>query len=225
VSELRASIAELRRLPHTLRYLLAYLFYNDGIQTVISMASVLLAQELFVLKGLPVDNAFLLQLALLVQFVALFGSLAFGRLAAIGTKNAILVSLAGWFVAVVYAYFTLQTRLQAFVLAALIAFVLGGSQALSRSLFSRMIPAGREASFFGLYEVSDRGTSWMGPVLFGVVVAATNSYRQAMLSLILLFAAGTVLLVLTDTDRAEREAKGGALPESAALPQAQELTA
>jgi UMF1 family MFS transporter len=85
VSELRASIAELRRLPHTLRYLLAYLFYNDGIQTVISMASVLLAQELFVLKGLPVDNAFLLQLALLVQFVALFGSLAFGRLAAIGT--------------------------------------------------------------------------------------------------------------------------------------------
>ncbi len=216
LSELRTSLAELRRLPHTLRFLAAYLFYNDGVQTVIGMASVLLAQELFVAKGLAVDNAFLLQVALLVQFVAFFGSLAFGRLAAIGTKRAILVSLAGWFFAVVYAYLTLETRLQAFVLAALIAVVLGGSQALSRSLFSRMIPEGREASFFAIYEVSDRGTSWMAPVLFGIVVAATNSYRQAMLSLILLFVVGTVLLLLTDTESAEREAKGSALPDMTA---------
>jgi UMF1 family MFS transporter len=89
---------------------------------------------------------------------------------------------------------------------AVIATVLGGSQALSRSIYSRMIPAGREASFFGVYEIAERGTSWMGPLLFGVVAAATNSYRQAILSLIILFVAGTVVLLLTDTDRAVRDA-------------------
>ena len=96
-----------------------------------------------------------------------------------------------------------------------IAIVLGGSQALSRSLFSRMIPEGREASFFGLYEVSERGTSWLGPLLFGVVVAATDSYRQALLSLIVLFVVGTIVLFLTDTDKAIHQA-GNLLPEEAA---------
>ena len=83
----------------------------------------------------------------------------------------------------------LETVAQAWVLGAVIAIVLGGSQALSRSLFSRMIPAGREASFFGLYEISERGTSWIGPLVFGVVVGMTGSYRQAILSLIVLFVA------------------------------------
>jgi UMF1 family MFS transporter len=217
-SELANAVRELRRLPSTLRYLVAYLFYNDGIQTVVSMASVLLAQELFVARGLPVDQAFLLELFLMVQFVALAGALLFERLATlVGTKRAILTALAGWCGAVIFAYASLRTTGQAWLLAAVIATVLGGSQALSRSLFSRMIPAGREASFFGLYEISDRGTSWMGPLLFGIVVAVTNSYRQAMLSLILLFVAGTLLLVLTDTDRAEREA-GGAAPENTDVP-------
>ena len=89
---------------------------------------------------------------------------------------------------------------------AVIATVMGGSQALSRSLFSQMIPAGREASFYGLYEISERGTSWIGPVLFGIVAASTNSYRQAMLSLIVLFLAGMAGLLFTDTDRAIAEA-------------------
>jgi MFS transporter, UMF1 family len=89
--------------------------------------------------------------------------------------------------------------------------VLGGSQALSRALFSRMIPAGREASFFGLYEVSERGTSWLGPLIFGAVVGATGSYRQAILSLIVLFVVGTVILALTNTDQAIHDA-GNALP-------------
>jgi len=91
-------------------------------------------------------------------------------------------------------------------MAAVIALVLGGSQALSRSLFSRMIPRGREAAFFGLYEVANSGTSWIGPFIFGLVVSVTNSYRQALLSLIVLFVSGGVLLVFTDTARAIREA-------------------
>ena len=99
-------------------------------------------------------------------------------------------------------------------MAAAIAIVLGGSQALSRSLFSRMIPKGRESSFFGLYEVSERGTSWMGPLVFSIVVAHTGSYRQALLSLIFFFVVGMLILFFTDTDKAVHEA-GNFLPEEA----------
>ena len=92
-----------------------------------------------------------------------------------------------------------------------IAIVLGGSQALSRSLFSRMIPKGREASFFGIYEISERGTSWLGPLIFGIVVSTTNSYRQAILSLTSFSSRGWCVF-FTNTDKAVHEA-GNALPE------------
>ncbi len=215
-SELGRTFRELRRLRHTLKYLIGYLFFNDGIQTVISMASVFIAQELFIARGIETDQSFLLSIFLMVQFVAIFGALIFERLAyAIRTKNAILVSLVLWSGVVIYGYGFLRTTNDTWFMAAVIAIVLGGSQALSRSLFSQMIPPGREASFFGLYEVSERGTSWLGPLLFGIVVAATDSYRQALLSLIVLFIVGTVILYLTDTDRAVHEA-GNLLPEEAA---------
>src|SRR6266511_2204713 len=201
--ELGSTFKELRRLPHTLKYLVVYLIYNDGIQTVIFAASVFLEQELF--HG-P-NPTFLLSIFLVVQFVAVLGALLFERLAyLIKTKNAILVSLFLWAGVVVYAYGFLHTTYQAWVMAIVIAIVLGGSQALSRSLFSLMIPAGREASFFGIYEVSERGTSWMGPLLFSIVVARTNSYRQALLSLIFFFVVGLIGLFFTNTDRAAHEA-------------------
>jgi UMF1 family MFS transporter len=215
-SELGRTFRELARLRSTLRYLIGYLFFNDGIQTVISMASVFLSQELFIAKGVETNQSFLLGIFLLVQFVAIFGALVFERLAyAIGTKYAILVSLVIWSGIVIYGYGFLQTTRDAWAMGALIGVVMGGSQALSRSLFSRMIPEGREASFFGLYEVSERGTSWLGPLIFGIVVAITDSYRQALLSLIALFVIGTIILYLTDTDKAIHEA-GNLLPEEAA---------
>jgi len=89
---------------------------------------------------------------------------------------------------------------------AVLAMVLGGSQALSRSLFSRMIPAGHEAAFFGIYEITERGTSWVGPFLFGLVASVTGSYRQAILSLIVLLLAGMIILFFTDTERAIHDA-------------------
>jgi UMF1 family MFS transporter len=203
-SEIVATFKELRRLPLTARYLLGYLIYNDGIQTVIFASSAFLEQELFP-GGNPV---FLLEIFLMVQFVAVAGALIFERLAyMIKTKNAIIVSLVIWAGVVIYAYQFLHTVPEAWVMAGVIAIVLGGSQALSRSLFSRMIPAGKEASFFGLYEVSERGTSWMGPLLFSIVIARTGSYRLALLSLIFFFVVGLIVLCLTDTDRAVREAQ------------------
>jgi UMF1 family MFS transporter len=167
-SELAATFKELRRLPLTARYLLGYLIYNDGIQTVIFASSTFLEQTLFPGQGNP---KFLLQIFLVVQFIAVAGALLFERLAyLIKTKNAIIVSLIIWTAIVIYANRFLDTVFEAWIMAVAIAIVLGGSQALSRSLFSRMIPVGKEASFFGLYEVSERGTSWMGPLLFSLVV-------------------------------------------------------
>jgi UMF1 family MFS transporter len=215
-SELGRTFRELGRLRYTLRYLIGYLFYNDGIQTVISMASVFMAQELFISRGLKTDQSFLLGIFLMVQFVAIGGALLFERLAyASSTKTAILISLVLWIAVVLYGYSSLHTTTEAWIMGAVIAIVLGGSQALSRSLFSRMIPAGREASFFGIYEVSERGTSWMGPLTFGAVVAATNSYRHALLSLVIFFVVGTIVLYFTDTDKAIHQA-GNLLPEEAA---------
>jgi UMF1 family MFS transporter len=207
VAGLAATWRELRRLPLTFRYLLAYMAFNDGVQTVIAVASVFLAQELFVARGLPADEAFLIGIVLMVQFVAFCGALLFERIARItGTRNAILLSLVLWTGVLVYAYGFLETTTQAWGMGAVIAVVLGASQALSRSLFSQMISRGHEASFFAVYEISERGTSWIGPLLFGVVVGATNSYRQAILSLIVLFVVGMVVLATIDTDRAVREA-------------------
>jgi len=209
-TELHQTFRALVHLPHTLKYLIAYLFYNDGIQTVIGLASVFLSQELFTERQrvLGEDQTFVLEIYLMVQFVAFVGSMLFERIAAwLGTKKALLVSLVLWAGVVVYAYGFLRSTAGAWGMGAVIAMILGGSQALSRSLFSRMIPQGFEASFFGLYEVSERGTSWIGPMLFGIVVGRTGSYRQAILSLIVLFIVGTIILALTDTNRAELEAR------------------
>jgi len=215
-SQLGRTFRELARLRQTLQYLVGYLFYNDGIQTVISMSSVFMAQELFKARGLEPDPSFLLAIFLLVQFVAIFGALLFERLAyLLGTKTAILASLVIWTAIVIYGYGFLHTKGEAWAMASVIAIVLGGSQALSRSLFSQMIPKGREASFFGIYEVSERGTSWIGPLTFGAVVATTNSYRQALLSLVIFFVLGTLILYFTNTKRAIHES-GNLLPEEAA---------
>jgi UMF1 family MFS transporter len=215
--ELLTSFRALRGLPQTRRYLLSYMLFNDGIQTVIAMASLFLSHELFVARGLPENQSFLIGLILMIQFVAFFGAHAFERIAsAVGDKAAIMLSLVLWTGVIVYAYGWLETTTQAWVMGAVIATVMGGSQAISRSLFSRMIPTGREASFFGVYEISEKGTSWIGPVIFGMVAAATNSYRQAILSLIVLFLAGMVGLALTNTTRAIRDA-AMAQPEAPSL--------
>jgi UMF1 family MFS transporter len=203
--ELRVVVGELRRLPLTARYLAAFLLFNDAIQAVIALSSVFLTQELYVAQGRPAEDAtaFLLALILMIQVVAVAGALGFGRLAArTGTKPALVTSLAGWVAVVLYAYLALRTTAEAWALGVVIALVLGGSQALARSLFSRMVPAGRQAAFFGLYELAERGTAWIGTLIFAVVVDVTGSYRLAILSLLVLLVSGGGLLMATDTDRA-----------------------
>jgi len=199
--QLARTFREIRRYPQALTFLLAYLLYNDAIQTVITLSSQ------FGYDELKISIATLSLAILMVQFVGCFGAIAFNRLAAaIGAKRAIMLSLAVWTAVLVYIYVSVRTTAQFFVMAAIVAVVLGGSQALSRSLFSLMIPKSKEAEFFGLYEISDKGTSWLCPLLFGLALQFTRSYRLAILSLVIFFALGLLVLSRVDVRRAIREA-------------------
>ncbi|MBK6590675.1 MAG: MFS transporter [Acidobacteria bacterium] len=214
--EIWRTLRELVGLKYTLLFLAGYLLYNDGIQTVILNSSIFLSQELFISRGLESDSTFLLAIFVVAQVFALIGAIAFERLSrVIGTKQTIILSLAIWAGIVIFAYGFLQTSTQAYIMAIFIGLVLGPTQALSRSLFSQMIPKSRESAFFGLYEISEKGTSWIGNLVFAVVVGTTGSYRQAILALIVFFVAGMLILFFTNTTRAIHEA-GNLTPEEAA---------
>jgi UMF1 family MFS transporter len=205
--QLRRTFAEAKGHPQLLLFLCAYLLYNDGIQTVIALSSQFGQEEL----GLPVST--LTTAILMVQFVAFLGALLFNALAKrTGAKPAVAVSLALWTGTLVYAYAGLRSAAGFYAMAACVAVVLGGSQALSRSLYSRMIPKGQEAEYFSLYEVGERGTSWLGPLFFGLALQFTGSYRVAILSLAVFFLAGLALLLRVDVARAEAEAEAAATP-------------
>jgi Permeases of the major facilitator superfamily len=163
--QLAGTIKDLRKYPQTLTFLIAYLIYNDAIQTVITLASQFGNDEL----KIPMSS---LTLAILmVQFVAFGGAIGFNYVAKyLGAKRAVMLSLVIWSGVLLAIYFTVRTTAQFFVMAAIVAIVLGGSQALSRSLYSLMIPKGREGEYFSLYEISDKGTSWMCPLLFGLAL-------------------------------------------------------
>jgi UMF1 family MFS transporter len=212
--QLASTFREVNKFPETVRYLVAYLFFNDGIQTVIVIAAVFAAEEL----GMDATNRILV--ILMIQAVAFFGAYLYGWLAGkMGTVRALITSLIIWCAVVIYAYAGMkstaivsglnvtQRELEFWLLAFVVALILGGSQALSRSIFSQMIPKGREAEFFSFYEVSERGTSWMGPFIFARVNDITGSFRTGILSLIVLFVVGLGVLVTVNVPRAVREAQ------------------
>ncbi|MEV0322276.1 MFS transporter [Streptomyces sp. NPDC050658] len=206
--QLSATVRDMRRHPHTLAFLLAYLVYNDGVQTVISQASVYGSEEL----GL--GQSTLIVAVLLVQLLAVAGALGMGRLArTYGAKRTILGSLVAWTVTIGAGFFLPSgAPVWFFVLAAGIGLVLGGTQALSRSLFSHLVPAGKEAEYFSAYEISDRGMAWLGPLLFGLTYQLTGSYRDAIISLVAFFVIGFALLARVPVRRAIRDA-GNPVPD------------
>jgi UMF1 family MFS transporter len=205
--QLAQTLRHLRGYPQTMLFLLAYLLYNDGIQTVIYASSIFGQEEL----GLSSDQ--LITTILVVQFVAFGGALAFGRAAArFGARRVVLAGLVAWAVVVAFGFVLPAGRFAFFLLlGVLIGTVLGGTQALSRSLFSQLIPRGREAEYFSLYQAAERGTSWFGTLLFGLVFQLTDSYRLAILALLLFFAAGGALLAKVDVPKGVQDA-GNAVP-------------
>jgi UMF1 family MFS transporter len=200
--QLGRTLSELRAFPLTILFLVGFLIYNDGIQTVILLAAQYATDEL------KLAQAVLVPTILLIQFVAFFGALAMGAVAKrIGAVKTVLGSLVAWIVLIVCAFFLPAGQILPFMaLGVGIGLVLGGSQALSRSLFSQLIPPGKEAEYFGIYVISDKGTSWLGPLLFGLVFQFFGSYRLAIISLIIFFVVGAAVLAFVPIRKAIEQA-------------------
>lgn len=169
-------------------FLLAYLLYNDGIQTTISMATIYGAEEL----GLATTE--LMITLLVIQAVAFAGSLLFARLAGrIGTKAAIMVALAVW-TGVAGCAYVIETAVQFFVLGGFVGLVLGGSQALSRSLYAKLVPREASARYFGYFSVVTKFSAVGGPLIFALMRHWTGSSRPAVLIIAIFFLLGMVVL-------------------------------
>ncbi|MGV9979796.1 MFS transporter [Micromonospora wenchangensis] len=196
--QLGRTLREIKAYPLTLFFLLAFLVYNDGIQTVITLASQYGTEEL------RLGQSTLIVTILLVQFLAFGGALALGALARrIGAWKTVLLSLVLWTGVIIGAFrLPAEAPLPFMILGGAIGLVLGGSQALSRSLFSQLIPAGKEGEYYGFYEISDKGTSWLGPLAFGLVFQLTSSYRVGLVSLLIFFVVGFALLAAVPIRRA-----------------------
>ena len=200
--QLKKTLKELPQYPMALLFLVGYLFFNDGIQTVIASSSTYGSEQL------GFEQSTLITTILLVQFVAFFGALLFGRLAQrYGAKHVILGGLAIWMVIVTVALFLPEKKVVPFLLLGVaIGIVLGGTQALARSYFSLLIPRGKEAEYFSFYHAMDRGTSWFGTLTFGLVYQFTGSYRPAIFALIVFFVVGGAILMKVDTARGIHDA-------------------
>jgi MFS transporter, UMF1 family len=203
LSQLRTTVNRLRQSPVTRRFLAAYLAYSIGVQTVISQAAGFASQEL------RMTQTRIVTAVLLVQFVGVAGTWLLGLLVAyLGAKRLVLASLFVWIGVLGYAAFLPSGHPGSFyALATLIGLVLGGTQALSRSLFSQMVPRGREAAYFSGYEIATRGTSWLGALIFGLTLQIGAGFRLSILLLAVFFSAGIVLLASTSVRRAMAEAQ------------------
>ncbi len=199
--ELKSTLREVRKYPETLKFLIAYLFYNDGIQTVIAISGT------YAILELKLTEISLVIAILIVQVMALTGALLLAKLSnRIGAKKVILLTLVIWTLMVIVTYALPAGQQNPYlVIAAGIGFVLGGSQALSRSLYSQVIPRSREAQYFSFYEISERGTSWLGTLAFGIVFGLTGSYRQSVLLIIAFFVIGGLLLLRVNIRQAIKE--------------------
>jgi UMF1 family MFS transporter len=200
VREVGATLRNIRAYSTLATFLLGYLFFNDGIQTVISQASV------FAEKEIKFEPQELLVMILAFQFICLPGALLVGRVTdRLGQHRTLMICLAIWVALLAAAYF-IQTKAQFWALSLLLGLVLGGSQSVSRAMMALMTPPRRTAEFFGFFNFSGRATSWIGTFLFGLVMARTGSARLAILSLLVLFLVGWAITARVDVARGQREA-------------------
>lgn len=213
---LAETLRELKGFRQASIFLLAFLIYNDGIQTIIKMATAYGTE-------LGIGQGALITAILLVQFVGIPFSFLFGMLAGrIGAKHAVFLGLFIYTVISVLGYF-MRTATHFFVLALLVGVVQGGTQALSRSLFARMTPPHKSGEFFGFFSVFEKFAGIFGPLFFAVAIALTGSSRVAILSVIAFFAVGAVLLTMVNVpegEKAAREAEAAARPLAGANPPA-----
>jgi UMF1 family MFS transporter len=198
--QLGHTLAHLRESPDLLTFLVAFWLYSDGIGTIIKMATIYGSE-------VGIGQKDLIGALLMVQVVAAPAAIAFGRLARpLGARGAVLLGIAGYTGISVFAYF-LASPWQFWAIAALVALFQGGTQALSRSMFASLVPAGRTGELFGFYSVSEKLAGVVGPVLFGLVTQFAHGGRLATLTLLPLFVGGGWLLTRVDLDRGRRAAR------------------
>ena len=199
ISRTVATAKRVGRFKHLTLFLVAYMIYNDGIHTVTSMATIYGTEEL------RLSTTALMVTLLLVQVVAIGGALIFSRIAnRIGAKHAVMCALVLWSGVVTYGYF-IHTATEFFVLGIIVGVVLGGTQALSRSFYGAMIPEQASAEFYGFYSVFSKFSSIWGPVTFGFIKQITGSARLAIISLMIFFIVGLILLGFVDETKAKAD--------------------
>ena len=190
-----STYSEIRKYPDLLRFLIAFLFYNDGIQTIIAVAAIFAASEL------QIPQEAILGCFLMIQFVAMPGALLFGKVAQrYGAKLAIQITLSLFIMITLYAGM-MNSALDFWLLGFVVALILGGSQAISRSLFASMLPVEKSAEFFGFYAVSGKFASIFGPLLFALITDLTRSARLSISVLTLFFIIGMLLLRTVNVKR------------------------
>lgn len=195
--QLKKTFSHIRRLKVIGIFLIAYWLYIDGVDTIIRMA-VKMGSSL----GFAAGD--LITALLMVQFIAFPAALIYNWFASkIGTQKAVLIAIAGYAVITLMAYF-MKERIHFFILAALVGLFQGGIQALSRSFYSRMIPKGMEAEFFGFLNMLGKFAAVVGPVMMGWVTVMTGNARMGILSLLILFIGGTYFLLKVDIEEGER---------------------
>jgi MFS transporter, UMF1 family len=198
--QLGTTLRELRRYRETFLFLLAFLVYNDGIGTIIRMAPIYG-------REIGIERGSLLISLMVVQFVGIPFAFLFGMLAGkIGAKRAILLSLVVYTGISVIGY-AMKTAAQFFLLAVLVGMVQGGSQALSRSVFSTLVPKHKSSEFFAFFSVFEKFAGIIGPLVFSAMISATGSSRTAILFIVVFFVAGGALLVFVDIEKGQRAAR------------------
>jgi len=187
-SSLISTFHHIRGQKNIFRFLLAFLLYNDGVQTVIMMATVYGKAEL----GL--DSGHLIGALLLTQAVGVPGSLTYGWLAKrFGSKRMLYAGIAGYIVIIFYAFW-MRKAIDFWILAGMVGLFMGGLQAVSRGFYSRMIPEGMNAEYFGFFSISQRFASILGPLMFALINDVTGSSKLSILSLLVLFVSGGLVL-------------------------------
>jgi len=199
-TRLGETLRELRGYKQAALTMLAFTIYNDGIQTIIKMASVFGTE-------IGIGQSDLITAILLVQFIGIPFAFAFGMLAGkIGARLSIFLGLLVYTGICIFAYQMTSAR-EFYILAILVGLVQGGTQALSRSLFANMIPKHKSGEFFGFYSVFEKFGGILGPLVFSIAIGRTGSSRGAILSVIAFFVIGGILLAMVNVKEGERAAR------------------